>query len=399
MFWHDLTMWRATAIVSLGALGACGFSPRDAATPEDASTDAPVVVDAPPDAPTCAAVEVEAGAEHTCARMNDGTIYCWGRGANGELGITPLGPRCMVGNASYYCSTTPQKVDLAGVTSLGLGQLHSCATTSTGTYCWGLNTQGEFGDGTTVGQQTPRLIVQRAAATVIAGGADQTCSIAGAVVSCSGQNFAGEVGNGTMTIVKTATMVAAGITSLGIGDYTTCGVDGTQHVQCWGRNAARQIDPSLQNKLVATVVAGIDSVTQVAAARDHVCAVRSDHTLACWGSNAKSQLGDGLTSSFFFPPQAVPLPNVVEVSAERFHSCARDAAGAVWCWGESYTPAPTQIALPRPAIQITSGTVHDCAVTDDGRVWCWGNQEFGQLGNGVASGTRQPTPQAVAICP
>ena len=396
MFWHDRRMLRLGVVF---AVGACGFSPRSA-TPIDGSpidTSSPDGVMA--DAGGCGALEIAAGGEHTCARTNDGSLYCWGRGANGELGISPLGYKCMVGGAGYYCSPSPSRVQLAAPTALGLGALHTCATTATETYCWGVNLQGQYGDGTISGQSVPRAIAQRAGATLVAGGAAHTCSIAGGSVSCSGQNVAGEVGNGAAGMTTTATAVLASATSLGIGDYTTCAVDSQQQVQCWGRNASRQIDPTLQNKLVPTIVTGVDMAIQVVAGRDHICAVRSDHSALCWGANAQSQLGDGTSSAFFYPPQAVPLPNVVELAAERFHTCARDTDGAVWCWGEGYTPAPSKIALARPATAITAGSVHDCAITDDQRVWCWGNQDFGQLGNGVNTSTRVLDPQQATTCP
>lgn len=377
---------------------ACGFT-VGAGTPTDGPIDVPPDIIIPPDAPGCAPAEIVAGGEHTCARTIDGDVYCWGRGANGELGVTPLQYRCAVGGTMYYCSPAPRRVELTGAVSLGLGNLHTCATTANGTSCWGVNLYGGYGDGTTYGQMIPRMIPQRAGATVIEGGVNHTCSIASGSVSCSGQNAAGEIGNNTMVTATTAVAVMPNATALGVGDYTTCAIDDQQRVVCWGRNFHTQIDSTQANKLTPTVVANMTNATQVVAGRDHVCAAFGDRTARCWGSNAQGQLGNGATATTPQAPVVIGVPDVVQLAAERHHTCAIDGAGDVWCFGEAYTPTPTKVPLGRPAIAITAGTFHDCAITSDATAWCWGNQDFGQLGDGVNSSTRAETPQQVPFCP
>ena len=330
---------------------------------------------------------------------NDGSVYCWGRGANGELGIGPLTDTCTVSGSKYHCSSSPQKVMLGGATALGLGTLHTCAAAGGQVYCWGLDSYGQYGDGTTSGQATPRAIAPRAGATLLAGGGYDTCSLAGGQVACSGANLAGEVGEGATGQQPTATPVLSSAVSLGLGEYTSCAVDDQGQARCWGRNSYRQIDPSLQNKPSPTVVTWATGVTQVVAGRDHVCAVHTDHTATCWASDVYGQLGDGMTTANPQAPVAVMVANVVQLSAGLYHTCARDQAGTVWCWGQGYQATPAAVALARPAIEITSGGSHDCAITDDQQVWCWGSEDFGELGNGVAAETRQPQPQLAAICP
>lgn len=390
-------MFRAGLL--LATFAACGFDVRAGGTP-DGMPDTPppdMMIDGPP----CTPVEVAAGGEHTCARSLDGTTRCWGRATNGQLGIGFPSAYCNVGGTNYFCSTTPLVVQLPPATALGLGSLHTCATTTSGTYCWGLNTYGAYGDGTsgaTSGQLVPRLISQRAGATAIAAGTYHTCSVAAGAVSCSGQNVAGEVGNGTQIGQPTAESVMSGADTIATGAYTTCAVDAQQQVRCWGSNSKAQIDGSLLNKLTPTQVFGMTGVVQATVGRGHVCAVFSDGSAKCAGTNLFGQLGTGSVGTDINSPMTVALTNLAEMSAERNHTCARDQAGGVRCFGELYGATPVTISLPAPARSITSGSAHDCALTTEGEVYCWGQQDFGQLGNGVSSATRNSQPQLVPIC-
>lgn len=86
-----------------------------------------------------AVIEVSVGSDHTCARKTDGTLWCWGKNTDGQLGI---------GNTT--ASTVPVQVTgLAGnVTSVSVGNGHTCARKTDGTlWCWGSNFDGELGIG------------------------------------------------------------------------------------------------------------------------------------------------------------------------------------------------------------------------------------------------------------
>jgi alpha-tubulin suppressor-like RCC1 family protein len=298
----------------------------------------------------------------------------------------------------YYCSNTPRRLDLAATTALGAGNSHTCASTVSGTYCWGVNLQGAFGDGTTTNSNLPRRVSQRDGATSIEGGVYHTCSLTGTTLSCSGQNVAGEVGDGTATRQPTATPISAATASLSLGDYTSCAADAQGQLRCWGRNMHAQIDASAQNKLSPTDVTYVSDVRQVAVGRDHIAALTGDGRALCWGNNTYGQCGNGITATYSGVVQT-SVANPVEIAVFRHHGCVRDANGGVWCFGEGYTPTPTQIALARPATSITAGAGHDCAITDDYQVYCWGQEDSGQLGNGVNANARVLEPQQAKICP
>src|SRR5439155_1702136 len=83
------------------------------------------------------AVAVAARGYHSCALLGDGTVWCWGRNSDGQLGVTPSGSQCPT-TPGFFCSSTP--VRATGITSAAAviaGGYHTCAL---------------FGDGTSKGR-------------------------------------------------------------------------------------------------------------------------------------------------------------------------------------------------------------------------------------------------------
>jgi hypothetical protein len=142
---------------------------------------------------TAGVASVRAGDINTCAVTTSGGAKCWGFNEDGELGdgttTMRLTPVDVVGFTS-------------GVASMALGDYHTCAvTTSGGARCWGANFAGELGDGTNVDRLTPVDVKGLSTGTVaIAAGSAHTCAITTAPgIKCWGYNSGGGVGDGTTT--------------------------------------------------------------------------------------------------------------------------------------------------------------------------------------------------------
>jgi hypothetical protein len=91
------------------------------------------------------AVQLVSGGSHNCARREDDTVWCWGANRRGELGI----------GADQNDASRPRQVAPLGaeVTDIAVGTHHSCAIKRDGSlHCWGENTHGQLGDGTTDGE-------------------------------------------------------------------------------------------------------------------------------------------------------------------------------------------------------------------------------------------------------
>ena len=98
-----------------------------------------------------AAHAVAGGAGHTCAVLDDGSVSCWGFGANGRLGY---------GNETQRATPGGPVAIGAGRTAqaISAGDAHTCAILDTGgVRCWGFGGQGRLGYGlsTNVGATPP----------------------------------------------------------------------------------------------------------------------------------------------------------------------------------------------------------------------------------------------------
>lgn len=113
------------------------------------STFTPTIVTFPPG--TAAVTSVVAAADQTCAIVAPGDVWCWGGNSNGEL----LLPGDKMGNDAFALS--PREIDLDfDVAQLATGVTHTCALSTTGqVLCWGVNGDGQIGDGTTADALDP----------------------------------------------------------------------------------------------------------------------------------------------------------------------------------------------------------------------------------------------------
>jgi alpha-tubulin suppressor-like RCC1 family protein len=166
---------------------------------------------------------IAAGLGHTCARTQAGAALCWGLNAYAELGD---------GTTTTRLTPVPVSGLSSGVTAIEGGAVDSCAVTAAGgAGCWGYNAYVEVGDGTTTTRLTPVPVSGLSSGvTAIAGGGYHTCAIAQAgVVFCWGENSRGQLGDGTTTdhttpapvarITQTITFPALADHSLGEPDF------------------------------------------------------------------------------------------------------------------------------------------------------------------------------------
>jgi len=95
--------------------------------------------------------------DHTCGLDAAGAASCWGANHQGQLGAAS-DTTCSIGQP-LPCALAPVAVQ-GGLAfrTLALGNSHTCGMVADGhVYCWGLNTSGQLGDGTTTTSGTPVL--------------------------------------------------------------------------------------------------------------------------------------------------------------------------------------------------------------------------------------------------
>ena len=173
---------------------------------------------------------VSAGFSYSCAVTTAGSASCWGVNSNGQLG-----------NGTRTPATTPVAVSgfTSGVTQIATAENHTCAVRAEAAYCWGSNLSGEVGDGSLIERIAPIQVVDLASGVAeVAVGFEHSCArtIDGTLVCWGGNDF-GQLGDGTTTGHLTpalVTGVAAGALDIAAGGSTTCAVTGAGAALCWG---------------------------------------------------------------------------------------------------------------------------------------------------------------------
>ena len=207
-----------------------------------------------------------------CALDTTGDAYCWGRSDYGQLGN---------GSMSSLIQFFAVPVAMpAGVhfRQISSGLHHVCATTTTqqAVYCWGRNTYGQLGNGTTTDSNVPVAVTVPSTlgapswdAESIDLGVAYTCVTSVHGTYCWGANDVGQLGNGTNTDSSIPVLVQV-------------------------PNAAGTTTPEIFGQITAGSV--------------HTCAVAQSEWAFCWSRNAYGMLGDGTTTDSPLIPVRVVQP-------------------------------------------------------------------------------------------
>ena len=325
------------------------------------------------------AVAIAAGSVHTCALLDDGSVRCWGFGADGRLGY---GNQVTIGDNEPAASGGP--VDLGAGRSakaIAAGNGHTCALLDDGSVrCWGFNIDGRLGYGHTD-----------------AIGDNELPGSAGPI------NFGGG---------RTAKAITA-------GGFHTCALLSDDTVKCWGFGGNGRLGYGNQLNLGRTpettpdLIGPVDlgpgprTAKAITAGFGHTCAILDDDTVRCWGFGGLGRLGYGNAQAVGddeTPGSVAPVDLGLERTAKAIHAgfehtCAILDNDAVRCWGgagfgklgygdgrsigDNEPPGsagPVDLGAGRTATAISAGERHTCARLDDTSVRCWGYGANGRLG-------------------
>lgn len=337
------------------------------------------------------ALNVVAGARHSCALSISGGVKCWGRNDHGQIG-----------DSSTLDARSPQDVQglVSGVESIVAGQSHTCVLMSSGgVKCWGSNEYGQLGVGDSSDAHTPQDVPGLSSDVVaLAAGALHTCASTASRMYCWGYNGSGQLGSGDLIDSDVPQLVPGlgGAESIVAGAGHTCVMLG-DGIKCWGANDWGQLgDGSMLNASTPQNVSGLTSgVAAITAGDAHTCALMSDGAIQCWGSNLEGQLGTDNTANAALPQNVIGLASgVVAISGGGLHSCALLSSGELRCWGwgllgqlghgdtlNSWVPQDVN-GLDSGVSHVSTGGSHTCVQMSSGGVKCWGGNWYGQLGDG-----------------
>jgi alpha-tubulin suppressor-like RCC1 family protein len=433
-----------------------GSSSTDAGVDPDARgpfdpADVPVVCDASP-----CATQLVAGQSHFCVRISDGTVRCWGENVYDALGFVPEPTEDDANDGGADAGSTVQAVaDLNGVTKLSAAGSTTCARLDDGSVkCWGDNRRGQLGlelDPPVADYDphpTPTVVPLESAASRVDLGPGIGCAaLASGKLWCWGRDDQAQQvrpdsdagldpwnpfrGPGLAAIEPLA------LSGLALGDYTALGLSAQGEVWSWGALAG---DYGTISGRVGSVtpnpipkrVEGLTKVTNLVASpwieppfdpppgptppkpppRSHACALANGEVY-CWGRSYAGALCTGYPDREQEPAHA-PFPSTLRAWPQQLAvgdeiTCARMTDGSIQCCGSdtrgrlgtgslvvlssAFTRAD---AFSRRAVQVAVSDRAVCALVEDGTVECWGSNEKAELG--VAADRRDhPRPTKVTF--
>jgi alpha-tubulin suppressor-like RCC1 family protein len=282
---------------------------------------------------------------------------------------------------------------------------HTCGISADKSlWCWGDNSNGQVGNGTTIDQPLPvRVGGSLNDWTDISAGSFHTCGIEqDAFLRCWGWNFSGQVGDGTHTDRLVPIEPPGGQfgqwTSVSLGHVHSCAINAGS-VWCWGHNADGRVgDGSTTERSVPTIVATGGGWTAISLGSFHTCALRAGQ-LWCWGYNFDGELGDGTNIDRLKPEPIGTVTDWTALGAAGNHTCAIRPVG-LYCWGQNMfgevgdattinRNVPKQISTATDWSFVGGGNAHSCGIRS-GQLFCWGLNSSGQLGDGTTTDAHTP---------
>lgn len=336
---------------------------------------------------TFSSVAVSAG--HACALEASGAAWCWGENSRGQLG-----------SGSTAASSEPVRV--AGghtFTTLAVSVAGACALDDGGAaWCWGAGDHGRNGNGATADAAAP-VRAGTGSYSALTVSETTSCALNGTALDCWGLN----AGNGNTDGSRTPVKVDGQYATLAMDGQRTCALDTGGKAWCWSSasgtitgtgGAGSSPDPAAVN--------GSRTYTKLVAGGGAFCGITGSGDAWCFGANHAGQLGDGTTTDADIPVKVTGGLRFDSLALSAGTSCGL-ASGTVWCWGEgsdgqlgdggsAASTEPVRAAVSGSASSVTAGGSGWFCARTTANIQCWGTNSSGQASPGSLTAARTPAP-------
>jgi len=245
------------------------------------------------------AAAMSAGYAHNCLVTTKGKLQCWGYNVSGQVGD---------GTTTNVLAPVTVSGLSKGTKAVAPGYYHTCALTTKGkAKCWGYNGYGALGNNTTANSLVPVTVygLSKGVKAISAGYTTTCATTTKGKAKCWGDNTYGQLGNGTTTSSPkpvTVSGLSKGVKATKPGVLHTCALTTKGKVLCWGNNAYGELgDNSTTNSTTPVAVYNLDKSTKVSLGYIHTCALTAKKAIKCWGNNSVGQLGDNTTTGSPMP--------------------------------------------------------------------------------------------------
>ena len=270
--------------------------------------------------------QVSVGGGVVCVLSSAGAAYCWGAGASGSLGN---GSTTGVQPTPVAVSAGAVPVG-AILTQISVKSVTACVLSSAGAaYCWGYGANGQMGNGTTTSSNSLPVAVTLAVPLIqISAGYVDTCALAATGAGyCWGQNGYGGLGTGLnagsdvpLPVWTGGVLAGVTLTQITTGNSIpdfTCALSSAGAAYCWGSNGQGELGNNLVTwsttpmAVFATGVLSGVTLAQIETGATHVCAMDTTGAVYCWGDNAGGDLGNGSTTQSSVPVATSGISGII----------------------------------------------------------------------------------------
>jgi len=342
---------------------------------------------------------ISAGDSHTVGLKTDGTLWVWGAGGHGKLGL----------ESNVYRSSPVQVGTLTTWASAAGAQNHTLAVKTDGTaWAWGYNDRGALGLGDVIKRSSPVQVGTLATWSLVAGSRQSLAIKTDGTLWAWGRNDTyGDLGLGDTADRSSPVQVGGGAAwaalLLGSSSKHTLALQdpsllANSQLFSWGSGYKGQL--GLGDAIARSSPVQVGTIatwsTFAAGYGPTRSGIKTDGTIWTWGYDIQGQLGLGDTIDRSSPVQVGALATWASVATSSTHAQAIKIDGTLWAWGYNGTygglgdgtltnrSSPVQIGTLNTWSSVTVGGNGNSAIKSDSTLWSWGKNHLGALGLGTA---------------